>query len=354
LRDGLGIVVVVWSVALFVIVRTPERVALAMVIGVFCLAPWGLSEIERRMAIDSSPGMRALDHLAAGRLSSTLFADLGTLDAQLRDENAVKAVVADVHRRLGQWESARRLYTELAEAEPNNASPILGLGAYHFAKNDFKRAVEQFLRAVEVDPRSVEAFFNLSQSYGSAYLFEDSRSALARATAIAPDRVGQWVNSPPIERLVVPDPVVVRRAEIEMALTDRRPTATFGRIALWAWSLISWFLLVAIAIAAATAWSRRPRGREAADNDLGPFERLPPLWTAVLPGAVSTAKGRPVLGWLAWVPFALGIALAAGSRWTPVPSSPMVSSSTLALVAAILGLGIWIALRWFWALREET
>lgn len=355
LRDGLGLAVVLWALALFTVVARQERVALALVLGVFCLAPWALSEIERRVVADASPGMRALDHLEAGRLSGTLFADLGALDAQLHDELAVKAIFADLHRRLGQWESARRLYAELAEAEPHDPSPILGLGAYHFAKNDFKRAVEQFLRAIEIDSRSVEAYFNLSQSYGSAYLFNDSRAALAQANAIAPDRVAAWVASPAPERLVVPDPVVTRRSEIEAALNARRAPATFGRLPLWALCVISWALLVAIGVAAAVALGRRARapGAPTPAPYLAPFERLSPSWTAFLPGALSTARGRPFLGWLAWLPFGALISLGASSRWTPAFPAPLVSGSGLALVVAVGGLALWIGCRWAWASREE-
>ena len=59
------------------------------------------------------------------------------------------------------------------------------------------------------------------------------------------------------------------------------------------------------------------------------------------------------MGWLAWMPFALLLALGGASRWTPVFPAPLVSGSGLALGVAPVGLLAWVALRWAGTAREE-
>jgi tetratricopeptide (TPR) repeat protein len=115
------------------------------------------------------------------------------LPALLPEEPAVTHLLADLHRRLGQWDHARRLYGELIAAEPSNAEALVDLGTYYFERGDYGGAARYFQRATQADPESGLAFFNLTQAYSKAYLFDEVERSLARAQELAGLDVSRWM-----------------------------------------------------------------------------------------------------------------------------------------------------------------
>ncbi len=127
-------------------------------------------------------------------------------------------LVADVHRTLGQWDEARMIYRTVLDAEPQNVSVLLNLGAYHFRKADFAVANEYFLRAARAVPPPAGAFYDLSLSYSETYQFEESRKALAQAKEIDAELVDHWVRTPNVDRVLTFNGGLGRRDEIRRSL----------------------------------------------------------------------------------------------------------------------------------------
>ena len=207
-----------WSALLWGYESRSERVATIVVWLLAGVAPWIAAVEQQRVAIALSPPMRALANLSEGRLYGGLFADLQVLKAAIGSDPAVVELVADVHRTLGQWEEARTIYRSVLDAEPQNVSVLLNLGAYHFRKADFALANEYFLRAARVVPPPAGAFYDLSLSYSETYQFEESRKALAQAKEIDAELVDQWVRTPNVDRVLTFNGGLGRREEIRRSL----------------------------------------------------------------------------------------------------------------------------------------
>lgn len=196
LPSGLLWVVLLVSILLWAHASVSERVVL---VGLWLLAgamPLVMSFQNQRAQLALAPPTRFLDYLETGRLEGKLFADLAVLRALFPAEDPdVLEIVADLHRRLGQWEDAQQHYRELVEAEPENVTALINLGVTYHRKNDLKSAIFYFLKATTAEPGSALAFYDLSQSYSQAYSFNESRAALARAKELDARRVDSWLAS---------------------------------------------------------------------------------------------------------------------------------------------------------------
>lgn len=184
-----------WSLLLWGYASASERVVL---IGLWLLlgsAPLLIAAQDRSVAVRLSPPVKALESLRQRRLYGGLFTDLGLLRSSLPDSPAVKLLLADVHRKLGQWELARGLYDDVLAVQPQNAAALLDLGVYAYNRGDTGSAIQYFQQAAAADPRhAAPAFYDLSQAYNEGYLFEEARRALAQAKVIDAERVDGWLS----------------------------------------------------------------------------------------------------------------------------------------------------------------
>jgi tetratricopeptide (TPR) repeat protein len=204
----------VWTVFLWGYGSSSERAVLGLVWLALGLAPLGAAGLERRLALEQSPPVRALDDLEAGRLAGTLFADLQVLRTALPNDADVLELVADVHRTLGQWEIARVLYRQEVAQKGEVTTALLNLGADAFRTGDFGAASGFFQRAAATTPPSAAAWYNLSLSYSESYQFEESRRALARAREIDGSRVDAWIQTPNPDRVLTFNGGLAHRAQI--------------------------------------------------------------------------------------------------------------------------------------------
>jgi len=293
-----------WAVLLWAYLSASERAVVAALLLLAGAAPLLLGAQGRRVAVAVSPPMRGVEGVAGGRLYGALFNDLAALRAALPEHLAVRQLLADVHRRLGQWELARPLYREVLEREKENTAALLDLGAYYFYKGDFGGAIQHFQQATAADPENAAAYFNLSRAYSEAYLFDEGQHALRQAQALAPDLVPGWMKN--IEqRVVVEDGGVARIPEIRRQLLARAAAAAgagAGRLPRAA------ALLLAVLVLGAAFGLRRIRG--AVDEDDTPpaaaAGRGAGWRRALLPGLAAAEAGA---GWRAYCALLVPVAL---------------------------------------------
>lgn len=293
--------------------------------------------------ISLSPPVRAMEALAERRLEGSLLTDLGVLRSTLPKSVAVQQLVADVHRRFGQWEFARSLYRQVLEAAPETVDVLLDLGAFHFRQGEFATATQYFQRAATADPGSAAAYYNLSLSFSEAYLFEESRQALEKARRLDGDRVADWVRSGEPRRVLTFDGGLARAPEIRRDLA-----AAWGRNA--ALRPADWLPLAATLLVALVAlvWDRALR-RLGGGPPVSLATHRPawaewaialglPAWRAAEEGSGARAFAG-VVG-----PLALVLLPLAGRLAVMPPAALAVSPRALGWIAA-LGLAALLAVR---------
>lgn len=342
-----------WSVLLWGYGSPSERMVLVAVWLLVGVAPLLITEQRRRVALTLSPPVRAMESLEEHRLYGGLFADLGVLRSLLPESVAVKHFLADMHRSLGQWEMARSLYRQVLEAEPENTSALLNLGAYFYLKGDFSSAIQSFQKAATADPRSAAAQFNLSQAYSESYLFDEQRNALAQAREIDDARVSGWVNEQ--QRVVTVPGGLERTAEIrrELLADWRNGETASSRLDLFQRFLPLLVALGLLLVSGALHLARRPFGytERPMDARSGGFER----WRrALVPGFASSEVGEGGQAFAALlVPAALLMLPLFGSLGYRIPWS-YDPGNLASWIVMILGLLLYLGVRLRRELHEEV
>jgi len=329
-----------WTVLLWGYGSASERTALIAVWLIAGSMPLLLAEQRPRVALELSPPARAMAALVGDRLYGDLFTDLAALPSLFPDSPAVRQFTADVHRRLGDWAGARRLYQEVHEVEPDNPDALIGLGGYYFYQGDYGTAVRYFRSAVTADPDNAAAYFDLSQAFSQQYHFGESSSALAQARALAAEEVAAWVAHGGTERLQVPDGGLARVGELRrrlLAVEQGRGSAERRMAEARRWAALLAAAGVALA-ALALHLVRRPFGYGAPGP--GPGRRTERWLRALIPGYGAAADRRGVLALAALVPLAILLLLPlAPSVGHPLPVVLSPGPAPLAVAgAAVLAL----------------
>jgi tetratricopeptide (TPR) repeat protein len=327
-----------------------ERAVLVVLWLLLGATPLVIDLQRRYVAVELSPPAQAMQSLEEHRLYGSLFSDLGVLRSVLPESVAVKHLLADVHRSLNQWEIARALYRQVLEKEPDNTAALINLGVYAFGKGDFNGAIQSFQKAAAVDPRSAAAQYNLSQAYSGAYMFEEQKTAFAKAQEIDAPLVGVWMSNQ-TQRVVSVSGGLARIPEIRRELQttwhggEDRGTGP----ALLRRSLSLFVALSLILVAVALHLARRPFGYTERTGDVvleGSFDR----WARVfLPGLASAEIGEGGRSYLA-ILFITGLLMLPlfGKIGVHIPWRYDPGNFASGIVA-ILGLALYLGLR----LRQE-
>ena len=358
LPSGLLWLVVWWSVLLWGYGSASERsvlVGLWLVVG---LAPLVAGEGRRQAREELSPPVVAMESLRAGRLYGGFFSDLGVLRSLLPENPAVKHLLADLHRRLGQSDLARALYLEVLAAEPGRAGALLNLGAHAFHSGDFGAAADYFQKAAEADPADPRGYYNLSRAYSEQFFLDEMQEALARAREIDAARVGRWLATSGGERVQVADGGIERVAEIRALLrAGIRRSEGQGAGAQAVRRGLGLLLAAGLALVAlALHLARRRFGYSDPPIDLRTSRSVAErCLRALLPGldaAEAGDGGQALLALL--VPVALLLLPLGGRLYYRLPLGHDSGAQGLLWAVALLGLAVYAAVRVAGALRRAA
>jgi tetratricopeptide (TPR) repeat protein len=296
LPHGLAWVLLYWSILLWVVTSTSQRIVLTAVWLVAGAMPLILTWQVPRVEVTLSPPVRAMNALGEGRLYGTFFSDIGVLASRLPEEPAVLELLGDVHRTLGQWEEALPFYRAVLENDPDDQTALISVGAYYFRKGDYGNAVRFFQRAANLEPPSAAAYFNLSQAYSESYLFDEQKQALGRARSLDDQQVSGWIQGVSQERVVTYQGGLAESEKIRRELARLQAERTGARP-----SLVP-YLALALPLFGLAFGHALGRGLGAPEVEVESFpdrgwaHRM--TW-ALLPGLASADEGHGGRGFLA-------------------------------------------------------
>lgn len=342
-----------WSVLLWGFGSVSERIVLAALWLLVGVTPLAIARQQQKVAALLTPPVRAVAALNEGRLYGALFTDLGLLPTMLPESVAVRQMLGDLHRLLGQWDEARIYYAQVIEKEPQNVAALIDLGAHHFLIGDHGGAVQYFQRAAAADPNSAAAYYNLSQAYSDAYQFDEQRAALARARMLGDQEVTRWIQEFRNERVVTFNGGLARHEQVlrDLQRTMQAPAASAKMVQ----SVRRWLPLglavMALLLAFGLQWVL-PRG----DNPPSPKlinrpGKLATMLRVALPGIPSAEEGNGGRAYLALVVVALAVVLLGGAHLIfpqPLGLQPGAAAPValaVSMLVVFLGGRIWADLR---------
>jgi tetratricopeptide (TPR) repeat protein len=349
LPSGLLWLALYWSVLLWGYGSRGERVVMILLWVFVGMLPFLVSEHVRRLDFGISAPIQALENAADGRLTGSLFADLGILFELLPDSLTVRHLQADLHMQLRQWEQARGAYQEVLAMESGNAAALADLGTVYFHEGDLDNAVRYLQQAASVPDAPVQIYFNLSRALSEQYRFGESESMLRRASTLDSEAVGEWITAVAANQLVTVSAGLGQRKEIERELAGTwRSDEDASLTAMWRRMLSVPLALVLVGPAIGVfLLARRSRHRPTRDSAPWFENAVERVRVAVLPGLPEIERRRPGRAWLA-----LAIALAfftlpfsAGFGF-PLPLGYSRAVPVLWAVAAG-GIGLFVLIRFF-------
>ncbi|HEV8240993.1 MAG TPA: tetratricopeptide repeat protein [Thermoanaerobaculia bacterium] len=329
-----------WSVLLWAFSTLSERLVLAVLWMLLAVTPLALQRQHQKIALLLTPPVRAVAALNEGRLYGALFTDLGLLPSMLPDSVAVRQMLGDLHRLLGQWDEARIYYAQVLEKEPQNVDALIDVGAYHFLTGDHGGAVQFFQRAATADPNSAAAYYNLSQAYSDAYQFAEQHEALARARLLDEARVNRWIQQSSGDRVITFNGGLARHEEVlgHLQRSMQAPPTSAKALNVRRWLPLG-ISLTALVLALAL---QRVLPRE--DSPPPPKlvnrpGRLAMLMRVALPGIPSAEGGNGGRAYLALLVVALALVLLGGSRLIyplPLGLQPGAAAPTAAAASLLV------------------
>lgn len=356
LPSGLLWLALYWSVLLWAYATTRERVVLIFTWIVLGLTPSFVAQQQQALRLTLSPPIRLLENLRTERLYGAIFSDTEALVTMVPKNPAVTELVADIHRRLGQWDYARAIYTEISQdSEQSGVGSAIAynnIGVYHHRRKEYETAITYFKRASEANPQLAQAYFNMGQSYAQLYDFNNSHAAMGQAKVVSADLVEQWNDRikgvDPAEAVVAADGGVARSREVERLLTDlwsgRDRKSTF--FDLWRRHSGLTATVFALLLAIALGQARQQLGFRSTALDTTPRLLDSPIARALLPGLDSANDDDGVGTILALLP-AVGLAvlafLCAVSYRSSIAFDP---TCTLGMIAGLVPLLILLLIRW--------
>ncbi|MEM1180569.1 MAG: hypothetical protein AAGM22_19645 [Acidobacteriota bacterium] len=350
-----------WSILLWSYSSVSCRGVLIFTWILLGLAPSLLVYQQRSTRVAMVPAARLIENLAEGRLYGSMFSDLEVLRSLVPDSDAVTEITADLHRRFGQWDYARAIYTELAQ-DPERptrltATAYSNIGVFHHRNGDYETAVNYFSRAAEADPRLAEAVYNLSQAYAQLYDFNRHHEAMALAKELDADSVEAWNEAAvTAEDSAIPVDGGVRRVD---ELRDRISRLWRDRSAEGLLALLTRFralsaALAALALALAVHQLRRQVGFFSDRLARRKHSLVKNKWArAFIPGLGSLDRGSGVVGFLMiLMPTALVIMIVGRSFGFRQPLAVSPDPLPVTLVG-LLGLAFIFLLRILVELRDD-
>lgn len=345
-----------WSVLLWAYATTRERAVLIFAWLVLGVAPSFVAQQQQALRLTLSPPIRLLENLRTERLYGAIFSDTEALVTMVPKNPAVTELVADIHRRLGQWDYARAIYTEISQdpdqSGAGSAIAYNNIGVYHHRRKEYETAITYFKRASEANPQLAQAHFNMGQSYAQLYDFNNSHAAMGQAKVISSDLVEQWNDRikgvDPAEAVVAADGGLSRSKEVQRLLTElwsgRDRKSSF--LDLWRRHSGLTAAVFALLLAIALGQARQQLGFRSTALDTTPRLLESPIARALLPGLDSANDDDGVGSILALLP-AVGLGVLAFLCAVGYRSSIAFDPTCmLGMIAGLVPLAILLLIRW--------
>src|SRR5262249_7845015 len=93
-------------------------------------------------------------------------------------------LLAQAYHGTGSGEAALQAYRKIQEENPKVAQAWVNTGNIFFERGQYLQAAEEYKRAVDADPRSALAYFNLQLAHQAALRLEESDAAFGKAREI--------------------------------------------------------------------------------------------------------------------------------------------------------------------------
>lgn len=91
--------------------------------------------------------------------------------------------------RQGKLEKGEKILKEIEKEDPQNSGVYQSLGKIYQQRKDWLKAIDEFNKAIELNPRDVDSYFQLSQSYYSLGMMDEAAKAAQATLSLRPNHL---------------------------------------------------------------------------------------------------------------------------------------------------------------------
>ncbi|HEY6066849.1 MAG TPA: tetratricopeptide repeat protein [Thermoanaerobaculia bacterium] len=191
-----------WTVLAFAYSSRSERWVLAFALFVLGMAPIAIEAVARENLVRRSPVYLAAVDLAERREDFSVEDGVASIASASPDRSDAWFLLGRYAERAGDNMRALSAYGRAIETDPKDYRALVNRGNVRFIEGDYGQAIADYEEATRRDPRSAEAFYNLSLARSEIYDFKGQESARAQALAISRRDVDTWSSRPVLNRVV--------------------------------------------------------------------------------------------------------------------------------------------------------
>ncbi len=110
-------------------------------------------------------------------------------DPKDRIDTLKKLYAARTAVRQGELEKGEKILKEIEKEDPQNPRVYQSLGKIYQQRKEWLKAIEEFNKALELNPRDVVSYFQLSQSYYSLGMMDEAAEAAQATLSLRPNHL---------------------------------------------------------------------------------------------------------------------------------------------------------------------
>ena len=191
-----------WSVLVSIYAETAERIVLWLALVVLGLVGPALQMIADENLVARSPLVSAAIDLNERREEGGSVDLLRRASQIFPEDPDVWYLLGRFAQRRDDYEEASADYARSLKNDPGNFRSMIAMGNIHFWEGDLSESMTDYRNAIQRQPNSALAYYNLSVAQGDSYLFDQQKESLANARVLSPRDVDRWIESPTLARVL--------------------------------------------------------------------------------------------------------------------------------------------------------
>lgn len=375
--------------------KRSERSLSALACLSFLLALPVLGWITHQSAVTTDPSVRFLLETARGGVDPERIPALEKMASSHASEPFYQFLLAQTYAATGSLEASLQEYRQVQSLDPKHAKAWINSGNLFYSRDQFAQAAQEYSKAIEADPTSAIAQYNLSLALQGSLRLEEADAAFRKARELDNSLITSVLASEGGESRREPLEARYSGSEaLELLQKSRRsgmgshgfrawlaPLSLAGGMGLLACLVVPWmaprwgFGRAQRCGKCGQPFCRRcqvgmkreegyctacrhlfvlkdpvaPKSREERERAVASHERWEwisrRLISLILPGAGQIRGGRTLLGAvLLWVACVAGAALLLTGRMLAYPGIPVLNSQSLLRAASVTFVaGVWLA-----------
>ena len=189
-----GWIALYWIVLTFRVTGRAERlVASALLLGAVASVPAYRVGVAV-YGLTADPIVRTSLAAASGRYDPERIVKMRELVETHPSEPIYRFLLAGLYKNGRYFEDAYREYKQVLAIDRDTYPALLNLGNIFFQTGQYSEAAVLYKRAIEVEPRSILAYYNLHLAQSEAFNFKEAEGSLNRAKDIDPKAIADLLS----------------------------------------------------------------------------------------------------------------------------------------------------------------